>query len=68
MTTLAEWVEFAVRERMMAEAREIERACEAALQGGTYGVFVARRSDGTLVSAEVNQLVPYGQIYEATVG
>ncbi|HKN57145.1 MAG TPA: hypothetical protein VJX66_31965 [Amycolatopsis sp.] len=61
---LTEWIELVARERMLTEAREIQRACESALQGGIHGVLIARRNDGTLVSAEVNPFVPYGQIYE----
>lgn len=43
----------------------VEEACDAALIGGTCGVFVLRAADGSLKSASPHRLVPYGQIYEA---
>ena len=43
----------------------IERACEQSLQGGKHGVLVLRSGQaGPVVSAEVDESVPYGQIHE----
>ncbi|GAA1138507.1 hypothetical protein [Nocardioides aquiterrae] len=51
--------------RKQAELNQaaIEQACEAALQGGEYGVRMVRHSDGT-VTARVDPGVPYGTIHE----
>lgn len=63
---MTSWIDHIVRERMLAEAAIIECACEAALQLGDRGVFVRRNHEGTLVSAEPNRHVPYGEIYESS--
>lgn len=63
-----EWhsvIDAVIRERSKAAAEQIERACEAAIQGGQYGVWVQWGKDGELIKAEPNPMVPYGHIYEA---
>lgn len=43
----------------------IETACEKSIQGGKHGVLVLRSGvAGPVVSAEVDESVPYGKIYE----
>ena len=64
---IAAWPEafrVAVEAAIRAEAEAIERACEAAVQDGRYGVMVIRNRDHRLVSALPDGRVPYGYIYE----
>lgn len=58
MSLPAGWDEF-VQAQIQARADAIERACEAALQGGKHGVLVDE-VDGVV---SVSEHVPYGQIY-----
>lgn len=45
------------------ERWRIEQACEAAVQGGLYGVLI-QRDGAKLIDVRVDPSVPYGQIYE----
>jgi hypothetical protein len=59
-------IERLVREHSRRRAEVVEKACEAALCTGRYGVKVTERvgRDGLSVTAEVSPEVPYGHIYE----
>lgn len=46
-----------------AEAAMIERACEAAIQGGEHGVLIWRNQEGLLLHVCVSEAVPYGYQY-----
>lgn len=52
-----------VEEQARRNHEVIEQACEAALQGGRYGVRWWPNGDGT-VTAQVHPSVPYGTIHE----
>jgi hypothetical protein len=54
-------VEEAARREADAVTREIERACEKALQGGEHGVLVQQASAGQWVIIP-HESVPYGEI------
>lgn len=59
------WIDDAVRAALQLDQDMIEAACERALQGGKHGVLVLRSgAAGPVVSAEVDESVPYGQIHE----
>lgn len=49
----------------VAAARE--RACEAAVQSGQYGVLETHHRDGT-ITFDVTDQVPYGEIHVRDVG
>lgn len=54
-----------IEEAMKLDRDMIERACEASIQGGEHGVLVLRSGQaGPVVSAEVDESVPYGHIHE----
>lgn len=53
----------AVKRIHEGETAVIETALESAVQGGKYGVLVVRDRMQQLISAEVNEFVPYGTIY-----
>lgn len=52
-----------VADAAVVRAAAIERACEAAIAGGRYGVRVTNEPDGTTTVA-VDPAVPYGFIYD----
>lgn len=54
-----------VRERIRRHHEVVEQACEAALQGGLYGVRVERTAERTTAWADPD--VPYGQIWERVI-
>jgi hypothetical protein len=54
----------AVTAAIRFDAAIIEAACEDSLQGGKHGVFVLRNRAGRVVTAEISDVVPYGEIYE----
>lgn len=58
MTEMERHIEVLIR----MEDAEIERACEQALQGGQHGVKIVK-SIYKLISVEVSEEVPYGQIH-----
>lgn len=60
---IATYIHFIVQ----AEQELIEQTFEEAVQGGKYGVKIIRRRIGGLILCEVNESVPYGQIYEFLV-
>lgn len=60
-------IEKAIRRLMTERMDAIEKACEAALQGGECGVLVIWHRNGD-VSAGVDASVPYGFVYERHEG
>jgi hypothetical protein len=64
MESLEDAISRIVFAAISADNAKVEAACEDALQGGTCGVFVIRSHEGRVVVAEVNVIVPYGEIYE----
>jgi hypothetical protein len=54
-----------VAERMRRHAATVEAACEAAVQGGRYGVKVEWNAEQT--TAWVDPAVPYGEIHERVI-
>lgn len=55
-------LQFEIERLRIVESEAIERACEAALQGGTCGVLVIRSGGTTLIGP--HESVPFGHIYE----
>jgi len=62
--SLEDVISRAVTAVVTADNVKVEAACEDALQGGKYGVAVLRNPEGRVLVAEVNNRVPYGEIYE----
>lgn len=65
LTPVDMWLANAIQAALKLDKDMIETACEKALQGGKHGVLVLRSGQGgPVVSAEVDESVPYGMIHE----
>lgn len=61
--TMARLIDNLVQQRILAEARLVERVCEEALVGGEHGVMIIQHVNTGEIRAFVSSDVPYGEIH-----